>query len=166
MSQFAAESRVEKNSNVTSSTSELIPCADLPSGQLTDEQLAELVTADSPGRVRVAWKTESQEETYGFNIMRSDSADGKYAAINSTIIPGEGTSNIPKGYCFEDSGLKRGAIFYYQIQEITNSGSKTIVEGTAATRVQVKTVAEEREWLKKKAAANATPLDSETSAPK
>ncbi len=136
----------------TSSTANLARCGSLPQGKLTDAELEKLVPENSNGRVRVAWGTESQEETYGFNILRADKADGPYIPVNKAIIPGEGTTNAPQSYCYEDSGLPRGRAYFYQIQEVTNSGGKTIVEGTAATRVSVKTVEEERSWLKKKAA--------------
>lgn len=130
----------------------LPPCAPLPSEPLSDADLARLVPANSPGKVRVAWKTESQEDTYGFNILRSRRAEGPYARINTAAFPGEGTSSSPKSYCFEDNSVARGEVYFYQVEEVTNQGARTIIEGTAATRVKVKTVEEERAWLKKKAA--------------
>lgn len=128
------------------------PCSELPKGKLTQDELRSHAPDGSPGRVRVAWKTESQENTYGFNILRADSESGPYVAINKAIIPGEGTTNVPTAYCFEDTSVKRGQTYFYQIEEVTTLGEKNIVEGTAATRVKVKTVQEEREWLQKKAA--------------
>jgi hypothetical protein len=138
--------------NCTTSSVALVPCGELPQGDLTDAELEKLAPTGSCGRVRVAWGTESQEETYGFNILRSDSTEGPYVAINASIIPGEGTSNAPHKYCFEDAGVERGRVYYYQIEEVTNAGTKNIIEGTAGTKVAVKTVQEERAWLKKKAA--------------
>jgi hypothetical protein len=136
----------------TTETATLAPCGDLPVGNLSDADLEKLAPEGSPGKVRIGWKTESQEETYGFNITRADRREGPYLPINKSIIPGEGTTNVPKAYCYEDTGVKRGETYYYQIEEITNSGVKTIVDGTEGTMVKVKTVQEERDWLKKKAA--------------
>ena len=127
------------------------PCAEIPSGPLSDEDLKKLVPENSTATVRIKWATESQEETYGFNIMRSDKPDGEYHQINSSIIPGEGSTNIPHSYCYQDTSVKRGSIYYYQIEEVSNNGDKSIIEGTQATRVKVKSIAEERALLKKEA---------------
>ncbi|MEI7633681.1 MAG: hypothetical protein WCK47_05315 [bacterium] len=146
---------------------ELVECAALPKGNLSDEQLCELVPDDSPGRVIIRWRTETQENNYGFNIMRAVSKTGPYDKVNKSIIPGEGTTNIPKSYCYEDRGLPRGRIFYYYIESVSNNGAVEIVEGTKGTQVKVKTVAEEREWLRNKAAGAdaATMSASQTAAP-
>lgn len=143
--------------NKTTPTAALSPCGELPQGNLSDAELEKLVPVNSNGRVRVAWGTESQEETYGFNILRADKVEGPYSAINESVLPGEGTTSVPHKYCFEDAGLQRGRVYFYQIEEVTNSGTKTIVDGTAGTRVAVKTVDEERAWLKKKAAQSTSP---------
>lgn len=127
------------------------PCEPLPSGNLSDEELKQLVPEGSPGKVRIRWKTESQEDNYGFNIMRSDSAEGTYGKVNSSIVPGEGTTNIPKEYCMEDRSVERGRTYYYFIESISNAGVREVVEGTKGTKVKVKSVEEERAFLRKKA---------------
>jgi hypothetical protein len=50
-----------------------------------------------------------------------------------------------------DTGLPRGKTFFYYIESISNAGVAEIVEGTKGTKVKVKTVDEEREWIRKKA---------------
>jgi hypothetical protein len=149
--QEAATTATSQQSDEQTSPS-AVPCIDLPTGNLTDAQLKQLVPDELPGRVFIKWRTETQEDNYGFNIYRSKSANGPYAKINRGIIPGEGSTNIPRDYCYMDTGLPRGAIFYYQIESVSNSGMAELVEGTKATRVKVKSVQEEREWLRKKAA--------------
>ncbi|MBX7244494.1 MAG: hypothetical protein K1X53_03290 [Candidatus Sumerlaeaceae bacterium] len=150
---------------------QLSPCEPLPKGQLSDEDLARLVPDNSPGRVRVRWRTETQEDNYGFNIYRGRHADGPYVKVNKSIIPGEGTTNIPKDYCFAESPLPRGETFYYYIEHVTNKGVAETIEGTKGTKVTVRTVPEERDWLRKKAAESdvptTTPLvkSTETTAP-
>jgi hypothetical protein len=127
------------------------PCDVLPKGDLSDDDLRRLVPDDSPGRVFIRWRTESQDDNYGFNIYRSEQADGPYTKINAYIIPGEGSTNIPKDYCYMDKPVPRGKVFYYYIESVSNQGVAEKVEGTYGTRVQVKTVEEERVWLRKKA---------------
>jgi len=135
----------------TTSSAALVPCGKLPTSKLTDQELSRLIPDKSPGRVRIAWATETQTDTYGFNILKSDTPDGPYKPVNKAIIPGEGTTNVPSSYCFEESGLERGRVYYYQVEEITNAGDKSIIPGTAASRIKVKSVTEERAWLKSKA---------------
>jgi len=129
---------------------ELSPCRPLPTPPITRQDLVKLVPDDSPGRILIRWRTETQEDNLGFNIYRSRSPEGPYERINKGLIPGEGSTNIPKDYCFEDKPLPRGEVFYYQIESVSISGVREILEGTKATRVKVKTVEEEREWLWKK----------------
>ncbi len=126
-------------------------CPELPSGPLSDDEIDALVADDAPGHVRVQWKLESQENTYGFNIYRK-SAEGndEYAKVNPWLIPGDGTTNIPKVYCYNDIPTTRGATFLYYIEEIAQDGTSTVIEGTMDTKVKVKSVAEERDWLRKK----------------
>lgn len=126
-------------------------CMDFPKGELSTDTLKQIVPDDSPGRVFIKWRTESQEDNYGFNIYRGEKAGGPYTKVNESIIPGEGSTNIPKDYCYVDTPLPRGAVYYYYIESISNSGVAEIVEGTKDTRVKVKSVDEEREWLRKKA---------------
>lgn len=141
----------QEQSSETENLMKLHACAELPAAPVTDEQLRQLVPDSSPGRVMVRWKLESQENTYGFNIYRSASgSEGPYEKVNPWLIPGDGTTNVPKTYCFNDTPTTRGAELYYYIEEITMDGTAAIVDGTKGTKVKVKTVAEERAWMKKK----------------
>ena len=79
-----------------------LPCVELPKGDLTDAQLRELVPDDAPGRVFIRWRTETQEDNYGFNIHRAAQPGGPSEKVNKSIIPGEGSTNIPKEYCYMD----------------------------------------------------------------
>lgn len=137
-------------SQLTTAARDLSPCAPLPTPPIRREDLATLVPDDSPGRVIIRWRTETQEENLGFNIYRSENPDGPYERINRALIPGEGSTNIPKDYCFEDKPLPRGKVYYYYIETVSTAGVREILEGTKGTRVKVKTVEEEREWLWRK----------------
>lgn len=137
-------------SQFTTAARDLSPCAPLPTPPIRREDLATLVPDDSPGRVIIRWRTETQEENLGFNIYRSENPDGPYERINRALIPGEGSTNIPKDYCFEDKPLPRGKVYYYYIETVSTAGVREILEGTKGTRVKVKTVEEEREWLWRK----------------
>lgn len=148
----------------------MVPCAELPEGQLSDEELARLVPEGSPGRVRIRWRTESQEECYGFHIYRADQPGGTFSRVNKSVIPGEGSTNIPRDYCYEDQSVERGKTYYYYIEEISTAGVATKLEDTLGpdgkgTKVKVKTVPEEREWLRRKALGDQASPSSQTTAP-
>lgn len=148
---------------------EMQVCTPLPTGQLTPEELAVLVPEGSPGLVRIKWRTESQDECFGFNIYRASTEGGEFQKINSTIIPGEGSTNIPKEYCYEDRSVVRGETYFYYIEELSTQGVATKLQDTLGpdgkgTRVKVKTVEEERAYLKRKAleAVGESPTDAQT----
>lgn len=135
-------------------------CIEMPKGELTQAQLKELVPDNLPGRVFIRWRTETQEDNYGFNIYRADKPDGQYKKVNKSIIPGEGSTNIPRDYCYMDTPLPRGETFYYYIESVSTGGVAEVMKDTKGAKVKVKTVEEEREWLRKKALG----IDTATSA--
>ena len=150
------------------------PCTDLPKGALSDAELAALIPDGSPGKVRVRWTLESQEECYGFNIHRADGPDKPFRRINKTVIPGEGSTNIPKSYCYEDNSVERGKTYFYYIDEVSLQGVVTKLKETMGpddkgTKVVVRTVPDDRAWLRRKAlgddATTATATPRPTSAP-
>jgi hypothetical protein len=138
------------SATTVSTAPELPACAPLPAPPITRQDLVRLVPDDAPGHVIIRWRTETQEENLGFNIYRSENPDGPYERVNRSIIPGEGSTNIPREYCFEDKPLPRGKVYYYYIESVSLSGTREVLEGTKGTRVKVKTVEEEREWLWRK----------------
>jgi len=82
------------------------------------------------GKVKLFWKTESELNNIGFNILRSE--DGKnYVKINSTIIEGLGTSVIGQAYTYEDTDVVNGKTYYYLLEDIEGSG-KTTTHGPVA----------------------------------
>jgi hypothetical protein len=149
--------RAEATTASVGIATQCLPCVEMPKGELTDAQLRELVPDDAPGRVFIRWRTETQEDNYGFNILRASAPGAAPAKVNKSIIPGEGSTNIPKEYCLMDVGLPRGTTWYYTIESVSNQGRREVVEGTLDTKVTVKTVAEEREWLRKKARGESAP---------
>ena len=143
-------------------------CPEYPAGPVTEADVAGLIPDNMPGHVMVKWKLESQENTYGFNIYRSTTGpNGKYIKVNPWMIPGDGTTNVPKVYCFNDTPTTRGMTLHYYIEEVTMDGTSAIVEGTMGTKVTVKSIANERAWLLRKingAAGNAVTTGTATSA--
>jgi hypothetical protein len=147
---------VQTTVTATPAAAGVTACEALPTGELSDDELAKLVPDNSAGKVRIRWRVETQEDNYGYNILRCDTPEGTYAKVNKSIIAGQGSTNIPMDYCYEDRSVTRGQTYFYYIESISTAGVREIVEGTKGTKVKVKTVEEERAWLKAKAAGQDT----------
>lgn len=81
------------------------------------------------GKVIIKFRTETQENVYGFNIFRGDSQDGPFTKLNKEIIPGSGTTQDPKSYEFVDKPLLLGKTYYYYLQEVTYSKLEKNITG-------------------------------------
>jgi len=90
------------------------------------------------GFLRIAWRLQSQENVYGFNVYRAEEEDGSYEIVNDSIIPGHGSTALPKSYDFIDDGLETGKRYYYYVTEVTTTGAESDITpkmgGTAKLR--------------------------------
>jgi hypothetical protein len=125
------------------------PCDSIPNGPLTTEDLTRLVPDESPGRIRVTWRTQAQQDLYGFNIFIASRREGPWSQANVQIIPGYGTRDRVTDYCFQVPNLIRGQRYWLQVQALSSTGQTDVI--IPPMQVQVKTVREEREWLTIKA---------------
>ena len=65
------------------------------------------------GEVLIRWKTESELNNAGFNILRSESRDSDFTVINTEgIIAGHGTSSEMHIYSYTDKTAKPNVIYY------------------------------------------------------
>ena len=71
--------------------------------------------------VIVSWKTGSELNNAGFNILRSTSANGTFTKVNYT--PAQFGSIAGASYSFTDSGVTPGQTYYYRLQSIDTSGN-------------------------------------------
>jgi len=86
----------------------------------------EAVGAD--GAVDLRWQTGSELNNLGFHLHRSTSANGSYARITSTVIPGLGSSPVGASYSYRDMGLRNGTRYFYRLEDVDTS-SKTTSHG-------------------------------------
>ena len=77
--------------------------------------------ADS--RVIVEWTTASEVNTSGFNLYRSEQADGPYVKINEQLIPGSTDPLVGGKYRYEDATVTSGRTYYYQLEEVELDGA-------------------------------------------
>ena len=71
------------------------------------------------------WTTESEIDNAGFNLYRSESADGEYIKINDSLIPAQGSSTQGASYEFIDTDVKNRKTYYYKLEDIDLNGVST-----------------------------------------
>lgn len=74
-------------------------------------------------KIEIEWQTETEIDTAGFNIYRSETADGEYVRINDQIIPSQSDAVSGASYMFTDYGVERGRTYYYQLEDIEYDNS-------------------------------------------
>lgn len=82
-----------------------------------------LVRFGTPARVTVTWETASEVDAAGFRLYRSENPDGPFMLRSTDLILAEGDPLVGAKYSFEDTEVTWGQRYYYQLEEITLSGS-------------------------------------------
>ena len=72
--------------------------------------------------VVLKWTTESELDNAGFYILRSETKNGTFKAINPTLIQGAGTTSERNTYTWTDTTAKPNTVYYYQIEDISHAG--------------------------------------------
>jgi len=97
----------------------------------TTTEVPTLITLASftaePGNksVLLVWETESETDNAGFNVYRSESADGEYLKINDQLIAAAGSPAQGASYSFVDDSVKNRKMYYYKLEDIDTSGKST-----------------------------------------
>lgn len=78
------------------------------------------------GNVTLFWETESEIENAGFNIYRSESEDGDYEQINSSLVPAEGTATEGAVYELFDEDVENRTKYWYMLEDIDLNGVSAI----------------------------------------
>ena len=73
--------------------------------------------------VVVRWTTASELSTAGFNLYRSEHADGPYNKVNEVIIPPSSDQLTGGKYSYTDHGVSPGTTYYYELEDIDLDGS-------------------------------------------
>ena len=80
----------------------------------------------SDGSVMVRWKTESESQTLGYYLWRSERSEGAFRRISPEMIERRGETGSGAEYTFTDRGigLKR---FWYRLEEVYFTGESVFV---------------------------------------
>ena len=77
------------------------------------------------GEIVIRWITESELNNAGFNILRSETRDGEFTKVNTSLIAGHGTTSERHVYEWKDKTAKPNVVYYYQIQDVSLDGEVT-----------------------------------------
>ncbi len=82
--------------------------------------------AMTDGAMLVNWRTASEAEVIGFNVLRRAEADAKFAPVNAELILAQFAGQESGGvYTFQDAGLASGS-YIYQLEGIRLDGSADV----------------------------------------
>ena len=89
-----------------------------------------------PPAVKLEWKTETEFDTAGFNVLRSDFEDGEYSKINQQMIPSTADPSSGAVYQYVDREVAPGKTYYYRLQDVefdSSIGTHEIITAQAPT---------------------------------
>ena len=81
-----------------------------------------------PSKVEITWETATEQQTAGFNIYRSSSADGDFVLINDKLIDSKGSTVSGANYTYIDENVEAGQTYFYLLEELENDSSKNRYE--------------------------------------
>ncbi len=97
--------------------------------------LTNFSTVNSASGIEIRWVTATEVNNAGFNIYRSDSQNGKYMLLTPMMLPGADNSNVSHNYHFTDTTAKPNTIYWYLLEEISNSGG-TAMHGPISGKIE------------------------------
>lgn len=87
-----------------------------------------------PGQpIIIHWSTETEVNTAGFNVYRSQSEEGPWEKINPRLVPASPDPLRGGSYVFTDTNVIAGVAYWYELEEVELSGQTTRLERTQAT---------------------------------
>jgi hypothetical protein len=79
--------------------------------------------------VKIEWTTETELDTYGFNLIRQDGNNlSPESAINPQMMIARGSPIDGATYRFIDRDVQSGENYTYLLQEVTLSNQREIIE--------------------------------------
>jgi hypothetical protein len=98
----------------------------------TAVRLMSFAAVPSDASVALEWRTGSELGNLGFHLYRSLSAEGPWARLTSTLVPGLGSSPLGQAYSWLDTGLVNGTRYYYRLEDV-DTASKSTFHGPVST---------------------------------
>jgi hypothetical protein len=98
--------------------------------------LASLILATELAKaplIEIAWSTETEFDTVGFNVWRSDKQEGEYRRVNDLLIPGAADAAAGAEYSYVDEEVERGKTYYYRLEDVAFNNTTVQYEIVSAT---------------------------------
>ena len=94
-------------------------------------------------RVRIFWRTETETDSFGYYIYRSDDSENFYCINEDFPVIAAGTTITPHVYVYYDLALKADQTYYYRILQKDLDGTDTwVVKDEVARPVTPKRITE------------------------
>lgn len=71
----------------------------------------------------IQWTTENEIDVLGYNLYRSDTPDGEFVQVNSTLIKPSADPLVSHEHTYTDEGRVRGRTYYYILETIDRNGN-------------------------------------------
>jgi len=82
----------------------------------------------------IRWTTQSEENTFGYDVFRGPTRSGPYRRINAETILGVGTTDLPQRYAYSDNTIEPGKAYWYYVESVSLSGERVQLTPVAASR--------------------------------
>jgi hypothetical protein len=96
-----------------------------PSGPMPVQATDFLASTDA-GSVKLTWRTHSELDNAGFNILRKSQDASSFSLLSSFTsdrrLQGAGTSTTLRTYTFTDNSVVSGGSYKYKIQSVSRTG--------------------------------------------
>jgi hypothetical protein len=86
-----------------------------------------------PTKIEINWETETEFNTAGFNIYKSEDKIGPFEQINSSLIPSSSDAATGGSYSFVDENVRRDQTYYYRLEDVEFDNSKELHEQISIT---------------------------------
>lgn len=113
---------------ITTSFSPFVPVTQ----SSTAVTLVSLTATREAGKVVVHWRTGFEIDNEGFNILRSESPNGGFVRVSSSMIPARGGLG-GVSYQFVDTSAKADTNYFYRLEDIDNFGNSSLSYLVAST---------------------------------
>ena len=78
-----------------------------------------------PATVTITWTTKSELNTAGYHLYRAESAQGQFVQITRQLIPAANDPLVGGTYVYTDTGTVSGVTYYYELEDVELTGSRT-----------------------------------------
>jgi|GEM_PF-1125757 len=73
----------------------------------------------------IEWTTESEVDTAGFYLYRSESPEGPFERITEELIPASPDPILGGHYVYTDTDVLPGRVYFYQLEDVEFDGTST-----------------------------------------